>query len=60
VIDYKVGSELYVEQTPNEMVKEYTDEYIKCTYDSLKAKTSNLYFVKDTIELKEVLDNIIN
>ena len=60
VIDYKVGSELYVDQTPNEMVKEYTDEYIKCTYDSLKAKTSNLYFVKDTIELKEVLDNIIN
>ena len=37
-----------------------TPEYIKCTYDSLKAKTSNLYFVKDTIELKEVLDNIIN
>lgn len=59
VIDYKVNSELYVDQTPNEMVQEYTTEYIQCTYDSLKSRHSNLYFVKDTLELRDVFNKII-
>lgn len=59
VIDYKVNSELYVDQTPNEMVQEYTTEYIQCTYDSLKYHHSNLYLVKDTLELRDVFNKKI-
>ena len=59
VIDYKVNSELYVEQSPDEMVEEYTNEFIQCTKDSLMSKTSALYFVKDTFELKFIMDNLV-
>ena len=41
------------------MVQEYTTEYIQCTYDSLKYHHSNLYFVKDTLELRDVFNKII-
>ena len=59
VIDYKINSDLYVEQSKNEMVEEYTNEYIQCTLDSLASKRGSLLFVKDTIELKQVLDSLI-
>lgn len=59
VIDYKMNSELYLDQTHDEMVSEYTQEYITCTKDSLNSKHTKLIFVKDTFELKKVLDDIL-
>lgn len=60
VIDYKIDSELYVDQSNDEMTEEYTNEYIQCTLDSLDTKREFLYFVKDTIELQVVLDSLMN
>ena len=59
VIDYKMNSELYLDQTHDEMVSEYTQEYITCTKDSLNSKHAKLIFVQDTFELKNALDDIL-
>lgn len=59
VIDYKINSDLYTDQSRDEMTIEYTKEFIKCTKDSLAHKGPLLHFVKDTLELKMVLDELI-
>ena len=57
--DYKINSDLYTDQSRDEMTIEYTKEFIKCTKDSLAHKGPLLHFVKDTLELKMVLDELI-
>lgn len=59
VIDYKVSSELYVEQSRDEMVEEYTKEFIQCALDSLAHYGELLHFVKDTMELREALNDLL-
>lgn len=59
VIDYKIESELY-KLDRDDMVLEYTNEFIQCSLDSLDRKKEILYFVRDTFELRNVLNNLLN
>lgn len=60
VIDYKLGNkDIDWGQNQDQMVRIYTDEFIKCSNDSLMEYRSSVHFVRDTLELERVLKEIL-
>lgn len=60
VIDYKLGNkDIDWGQNQDQMVRIYTDEFIKCSNDSLMEYRSSVHFVCDTLELERVLKEIL-
>lgn len=56
VIDYKLSNkDIDWGQDSNQMVKYYTDEFIKCSMDSLGLVAKYVHFVRDTNELDSIL-----
>lgn len=59
VIDYKLNvKDIDWGQNQDQMVQMYTDEFIKCSLDSLGIVAPCVHFIRDTNELEKVMNNL--